>query len=106
MMFAVISTNGVQFVVARGDCIKIPAKIGEPGKTVEFDRILMFKDDDRTEVGRPFVEGVTVKGTVKKHGRFDKATVFKFIRRENYRRKRGHRQDYTEVEITAVQKAK
>jgi len=101
-MFAVIRTNGYQYVVAKGESIKIPARIGEPGKNIEFDKILMLKDNDNTLIGKPYVEGVKVKGTVKKHGRFPKAIIYKFTRRENYRRKRGHRQDFTEVEITDI----
>ncbi len=101
-MFAVINTNGVQYVVTKGENIKIPARIGEPGKNIEFDKILMFKENGNTVVGKPYVDGVKVTGVVKKHGKSSKVMGFKFTRRENYRRKHGHRQDFTEIEITDI----
>ncbi|UCG29658.1 MAG: 50S ribosomal protein L21 [candidate division WOR-3 bacterium] len=101
-MFAVINTNGVQFVVTRGERIKIQANLGEKGKEVEFDKVMMIKDDGDTVVGRPFVKGAKVKGVIKECGRLPKIVVFKFIRKEKYRRKHGHRQDFCEVEITDI----
>lgn len=101
-MFAVIETNGVQFVVTKGEKIKIPALLGEAGKELEFDKVMMFRDDSQTEVGRPFVQGARVKGVIRKCGRSPKVIVFKFRRKEKYRRKRGHQQDFCEVEITDI----
>jgi large subunit ribosomal protein L21 len=101
-MFAVMKTNGYQYIVKKGEKITIPAHIGEKGNEIEFDKILMLKDNKNTVIGKPYVEGVKVKGVVKKCGKLPKVTVFKFIRRENYRRKKGHRQDFTEVEITDI----
>ncbi|MDH4211056.1 MAG: 50S ribosomal protein L21 [candidate division WOR-3 bacterium] len=101
-MFAVINTNGVQFVVTRGERIKIQANLGEKGKEVEFDKVMMIKDNSDTVVGRPFVEGAKVKGVIRECGRLPKIVVFKFIRKEKYRRKRGHHQDFCEVEITDI----
>jgi large subunit ribosomal protein L21 len=101
-MFAVINTNGVQFVVTRGERIKIQANLGEKGKEVEFDKVMMIKDDGDTVVGRPFIKGAKVKGVIKECGRLPKIVVFKFIRKEKYRRKHGHRQDFCEVEITDI----
>ncbi len=101
-MFAVINTNGVQFVVTRGERIKIQANLGEKGKEVEFDKVMMIKDNGDTVVGRPFVEGAKVKGVIRECGRLPKIVVFKFIRKEKYRRKRGHHQDFCEVEITDI----
>lgn len=101
-MFAVIKTNGFQYLVSRGEKIAIPACIGEVGQEVEFDEILMIKDNGNTTFGRPYVEGAKVKGIVKSRGKLPKITVFKFKRRLKYRRKRGHRQDFSEVEITEI----
>ena len=101
-MFAVISTNGMQYVVTKGEIIKIPAKIGAEGKDIEFDKVLLFKEDGDTKVGKPYIEGIKVKGIVRRHGKLPKTIIYKFIRRENYRRKRGYRQDYTEVEIRDI----
>lgn len=103
-MFAVIKASGFQFVVTKGEKIKIPAVIGEKGKEIEFDKVLMLKDDGETVVGRPYVKGAKVKGVVRECGRLPKIVVFKFIRKEKYRRKKGHRQDFCEVEITDILK--
>ncbi len=103
-MFAVIKASGFQFVVTKGEKIKIPAVIGEKGKEIEFDKVLMLKDDGETVVGRPYVKGAKVKGVVRECGRLPKVIVFKFIRKEKYRRKKGHRQDFCEVEITDILK--
>lgn len=101
-MFAVIKTNSYQYVVSKGDRVIIPALLGETGKEVAFDKILMIKDSENVIVGKPYVEGALVKGIIKKTGKLPKVIVYKFIRRENYRRKKGHRQLFTEVEITDI----
>ena len=101
-MFAVIRTNGYQYVVSKGEKITIPASIGEKGKEVEFDKVMMLKDNGGTQVGRPYVEGAKVKGIIRECSRLPKVVVFKFTRKEKYRRKRGHHQDYCEVEITDI----
>jgi large subunit ribosomal protein L21 len=101
-MFAVIKTSGFQYVVTKGEKIKIPAVLGEKGKEVVFDKVMMIKDNGDTVVGRPFVKGAKVKGIIKECGRLPKVIVFKFIRKEKYRRKRGHHQDFCEIEITDI----
>ncbi len=103
-MFAVIKTNSYQYVVSKGDKVVIPAFLGEPGKEVEFDKILMIKDESGVVVGKPYIEGALVKGIIRKTGKLPKVIVYKFIRRENYRRKKGHRQLFTEVEIIDIKK--
>ncbi|MEO0155917.1 MAG: 50S ribosomal protein L21 [candidate division WOR-3 bacterium] len=101
-MFAVIKTNSYQYVVSKGDKVIIPAVLGESGKEIEFDKILMIKDESGVVVGKPYVEGAIVKGIIRKTGKLPKVMVYKFIRRENYRRKKGHRQLFSEVEITDI----
>lgn len=101
-MFAVINTSGVQFVVTRGEKIRVLANLGEKGREVEFDKVMMIKDNGDTIVGRPFVKGAKVKGVIRESGRLPKVVVFKFRRKEKYRRKRGHQQDFCEVEITDI----
>jgi large subunit ribosomal protein L21 len=101
-VFAVIETKGFQFVVTKGEKIKIPAIIAEKGTEVEFDKVMMIKDNGKTLVGKPYVKGAKVKGVVKECGRFPKIIVFKFKRKVKYRRKRGHRQSFCEVEITDI----
>lgn len=103
-MFAVIETKGFQFVVTKGEKIKIPAIIADKGKEVEFDKVMMIKDNGKTLVGKPYLKGAKVKGVVKECGRFPKIVVFKFIKKEKYRRKRGHHQSFCEVEITDIVK--
>jgi len=101
-MFAIIKTNGYQYLVKQGEKITIPAHIGDVGKEIEFDKVLMLKNNGDTLFGKPYIDGARVKGVVKAMGKMNKVIVFKFIRRENYRRKKGHRQDFTDVEITEI----
>jgi large subunit ribosomal protein L21 len=101
-MFAVIKTGGKQYRVAANDVITVATLAGEPGATVTFDQVLMVTNDNGTQVGAPLVEGVTVAGEVVEHTRGEKVIAFKKRRRQNSRRKRGHRQDYTVVRITQI----
>ncbi|MGQ9534680.1 MAG: 50S ribosomal protein L21 [bacterium] len=102
MMFAVIKANNHQYVVTKGEKIIVPEILGELGKEVEFNKVLMIKDDSGVLVGKPFIEGASARGIIRKIGKMPKVIVYKFIRRENYRRKKGHRQPFTEVEITEI----
>ncbi|MGQ9465350.1 MAG: 50S ribosomal protein L21 [bacterium] len=101
-MFAVIKANSHQYVVTKGEKIIVPEILGELGKEVEFNKVLMIKDDSGVLVGKPFIEGASARGIIRKIGKMPKVIVYKFIRRENYRRKKGHRQPFTEVEITEI----
>ncbi len=101
-MFAVVESAGSQYLVSKGEKIIIPAAIGEVGKTIEFDKVLMLKKNGDVEVGRPYIEGAKVKAVIKKTGKLPKVVIYKFIRRKKYRRKKGHRQHFTEVEITDI----
>jgi large subunit ribosomal protein L21 len=101
-MFAVIKTGGKQYRVAAEDVITIAKLEGEAGQAVTFDQVLMVTNDNGTEIGVPTVAGVTVSGEVVEHIRGEKVIAFKKRRRQNSRRKRGHRQDYTVVRITEI----
>ena len=101
-MFAVIKTGGKQYRVAAEDTITVAKLTGEPGQSVTFDEIVMLSNDNGVEVGAPLVSGVTVTATVVEHTRGEKVIAFKKRRRQNSRRKRGHRQDLTVVRITAI----
>ena len=101
-MFAVIKTGGKQYRVAAEDVITVATLEGEPGTAVTFDQVLMVTNDNGTQVGAPLVAGVTVPGEVVEHTRGEKVIAFKKRRRQNSRRKRGHRQDYTVVRITEI----
>ena len=104
-MFAVIKTGGKQYRVAAEDVITIAKLEGEPGAAVTFDQVLMVSADTGVEVGAPLISGVTVTGTVVEQTRGEKVIAFKKRRRQNSRRKRGHRQDYTVVRITGIAKS-
>lgn len=98
-MYAVIQTGGKQYRVQPGDTVHVEKLPGAAGDPVQFDRVLMISDDDSVAVGRPVVEGAKVSGEIVEQGRGKKLIVFKFKRRKDYRRRNGHRQDYTAIKI-------
>ena len=97
-MFAVIKTGGKQYRVAPEDVITIEKIQGEVGETISFDEVLMVD----SEIGTPLIAGARVAGEVVEQGRAKKIIVFKKKRRQNYRRKKGHRQHLTTVRITEI----
>lgn len=101
-MYAVIESGGKQYRVAPGDVIRVERLDVPAGETVDLDRILMIADNDGPRLGTPMLSGVSVTAKVRAHGRDDKVRIFKMRRRKGYRRQAGHRQDYTELEITQV----
>ena len=101
-MFAVIKTGGKQYRVAAQDVITVARIEAEPGTPVTFDQVLMFTNDGGTQLGGPTVDGVTVAGEVVEQKRGPKVIAFKKRRRQNSKRKRGHRQDFTVVRITEI----
>ncbi len=102
-MYAVFRTGGKQFRAVPGTRLRIPSLDAEPGDSVVFDQILLAGDDEETvQVGTPTVEGASVKAEVIRHGRGDKVIVFKRKRRKNYRKKQGHRQNFTEIRVDEV----
>jgi len=102
MTYAVIETGGKQYRVAEGDVIYVEKLGAEEQATVTFDKVLAVVADGKATVGKPLVEGAAVTGTVLKNGRRKKITVFKMRPKKNYRRKMGHRQPYTKVQITKI----
>jgi large subunit ribosomal protein L21 len=101
-MFAVIKTGGKQYRVAANDQITIEKLIGSAGETVAFEHVLMLTRDGVTTVGAPTVAGASVAAEIVEQGRGDKVISFKKRRRQNSKRKRGHRQDLTVVRITDI----
>lgn len=101
-MFAVIKTGGKQVKVANNDTITVAKIDVEPGKSVTFGEVVMFSDGKTVQVGAPLISGLSVTGEIVEHTRGEKVIAFKKRRRQNSRRKRGHRQDYTIVRITAI----
>ena len=102
-MHAVIKTGGKQYIVKPGDIIDIEKISGEPGEEVNFEEVLLVSDDgEDVKVGSPVVESAKVEGRIVRQKRGEKIVVFKFKRRKGYRRKAGHRQSLTSVEITSI----
>jgi len=102
MSFAVIQTGGKQYKVAEGQKLKIEKVPGNSGDAVAFDRVLLVANGDDVEVGTPIVAGAQVEGKILRGGRYDKKIVFKYHSKTRYRKKKGHRQEFTEVEITGI----
>lgn len=103
-MYAVIKTGGKQYRVAQGDTLKIEDLGIEVGTTVNFDEVLMISNDDKLTIGSPFVKGGIVKAEVIGIGRHKKIKILKFKRRKHHMKRMGHRQNFTEVKITAINK--
>jgi len=101
-MYAVISTGGKQYKLAQGDVCRIEKLDAEEGATVEIDKVLMIADGDNINIGTPFVDGGKVTATVKSHGRAKKIEIMKFRRRKHHQKRTGHRQYYTEIEVTGI----
>ncbi len=101
-MFAVIRTGGKQYRVAEGDTIRVERLAGEAGDKLVFENVLMLGGGDDARVGMPLVEGARVSATLVEQMRGDKVVVFKKRRRQNSRRKNGHRQHYSLVSIDSI----
>lgn len=101
-MYAVIVTGGKQYKVSEGDVLFIEKLEAEEGAAVTFDQVLMTGDGEDVKVGAPTVNGASVEAKVVKNGKGKKIYVFKMKRKKNYRRKKGHRQPFTKVEITKI----
>lgn len=101
-MYAVIQTGGKQYRVSEGDTIKVELLKAEQGASVELDKVLMIANGDDVKVGAPYVEGGKVTATVKAHGRGKKVNIIKFRRRKHHMKRQGHRQWFTELEVTGI----
>lgn len=101
-MIAVFTTGGKQYLVSKGDTIQIEKLAGEVGDTLTFDKVLFTAEGTTYKVGKPFVSGFTIEAKILKQARARKIHVLKYKAKSKYRRKQGHRQNYTEVEITKV----
>jgi len=101
-MYAVVETGGKQYRVAVGDVIRVEKLDAAAGSSVNLDKVLMVADGGNVRVGTPNLDGSAVTATVKAHGRADTIRVFKMRRRKHFRKTQGHRQHYTEIEITGI----
>ncbi|MEK7635955.1 MAG: 50S ribosomal protein L21 [Patescibacteria group bacterium] len=98
-MFAIIQTGGKQYKVSAGEKIKIEKLDAQISDSVVFDKVLFTADGENIRIGMPYVEGAKVEGKILKQGREKKKIVFRYHSKTRYRKKKGHRQDFTEVEI-------
>jgi large subunit ribosomal protein L21 len=102
MSYAVIKTGGKQYRVQQGDVLRVELLDAEEGANVSFDQVLLVGSGEGVNVGAPTVAGATVSATVRRHGRADKIRIIKFRRRKHHKKQMGHRQHFTEVEITGI----
>lgn len=102
MKFSIIQTGGKQYKVSPGKKLKIEKLDVKAGDSVFFDKVLLAVDGENVKIGSPYVEGVNVEAKVLKQGRDDKKIVFKYHSKTRYRKKKGHRQPFTEAEIVKI----
>ncbi len=101
-MYAVMVTGGKQYRVMKGEVLRVEKLEVEAGSTIDFDQVLLLGDGETITVGAPVVAGAKVSAAVKGHGRHDKVRIVKFRRRKHHMKQAGHRQYYTEIEITGI----
>jgi large subunit ribosomal protein L21 len=101
-MYAVIKTGGKQYRVMQGEILRVEKLEAEVGAAVNFDQVLLIGEGEGITAGTPLVAGASVAATVKAQGRADKVRIIKFRRRKHHQKQMGHRQYYTEVEITSI----
>ena len=101
-MYAIIATGGKQYKVAEGDVIKVERLGAAAGEAVTFDQVLAVLDGENTKIGAPTVEGASVEAKVVKNGKGKKIRIFKYNPKKGYRKRQGHRQPYTKVEIGKI----
>ena len=101
-MHAIIVTGGKQYKVAEGDVLYIEKLEAEAGETITFNQVLAVMDGDNATFGAPVVEGASVEATIVKNGKGKKIRIFKYTPKKGYRKRQGHRQPYTKVEIGKI----
>jgi large subunit ribosomal protein L21 len=101
-MYAVIETGGKQYKVSEGDVITVEKLGAEAGEEVVFDRVLFLGEGSDAKVGTPYIDGAAVAGKVVENGKGKKVIIYKYKAKKDYRKKQGHRQPYTKVEITSL----
>ncbi len=101
-MYAIVDSGGKQYKVKEGEVLRVEKLAGKVGDSVSFDRILMVSEGDNVNIGTPLLEDVAVSGHIVEQGKAKKIIVFKYKRRKRYRRKRGHRQQFTAVKVDSI----
>ena len=102
-MYAVISSGGKQYKVEQGEIVRVEKLSGDIGSPVSFDKVLMISDGEKVQIGTPVLKKATVQGHIVKQGKVKKIIVFKYKRRKRYRRKQGHRQSFTAIQIDSIE---
>jgi large subunit ribosomal protein L21 len=103
-MYAVVKTGGKQYKVTIGEKLKVEQIPADIDSQIVLDQVLMVADGETVVIGAPVVAGATVKATVVSQGRHDKVRIFKMRRRKHYQKRQGHRQNFTELRIDAIEK--
>ncbi len=101
-MYAVIKTGGKQHKVAEGEILKVEKLKASEGEPVDITDVLLIEKDGEVTLGSPFIEGAKVTAKILRHGKEDKVTIIKMRRRKDYRKKQGHRQNYSEIQIEQI----
>ncbi|MCP3926056.1 MAG: 50S ribosomal protein L21 [Desulfobacterales bacterium] len=101
-MYAVVKTGGKQYKVQEGEILRIEKIDGEVGSPVKFENVLMYSNEGNVSIGQPELDNVAVSGQIVEQGKGKKIIVFKYKRRKRYRKKQGHRQQFTAVKIDAI----
>ena len=101
-MYAIISSGGKQYKVEQGEIVRVEKLPGEIGAPVSFDKVLMLSDGETVKIGKPVLDKATVQGHIVEQGKSKKIIVFKYKRRKRYRRKQGHRQSFTAIQIDNI----
>jgi len=101
-MYAVIKTGGKQHKVAEGEILKVEKLNASEGEPVDITDVLLIEKDGEVTLGSPFIEGAKVTAKILRHGKEDKVTIIKMKRRKDYRKKQGHRQNYSEIQIEQI----
>jgi large subunit ribosomal protein L21 len=101
-MYAVVNSGGKQYKVQQGQVLRVEKIPGDVGSPVTFERVLMFSDGENVSIGQPALEDVAVEGHIVEQGKAKKIIVFKYKKRKRYRRKKGHRQEFTAIRIDDI----
>ncbi len=101
-MYAIINTGGKQYRVCEGDLLRVEKLPGDVGSQISFDRVLMISNGENVDIGQPVLSNAQVEGHIVEQGRAKKIIVFKYKKRKRYRRKNGHRQQFTAVMIDSI----
>jgi large subunit ribosomal protein L21 len=102
-MYAVIASGGKQYKVKQGDVLRVEKISGEVGAPFSFDQVLLFSDGENVRIGQPVLDNIAVRGHIVEQGKASKIIVFKYKRRKRYRRKQGHRQQFTAIKVDSIE---